>query len=176
MGENTNTGMSGWGLIIFLILLFMFMGGGFGNFFGNRGNCCGATPCEVEKQEIIDSARTQYLIEQTARQTQEMTNAGISALGNKIDYYQIQGLRDKLAEANNKNLQLENRIYSDNKFNALERANEGMFTALDQKISQLACNIPQRPPYWSAGFINCGTPIPPGYAYNTNNCNSCTNC
>lgn len=71
----------------------------------------------------------------------------VSINRNKIDYYQIQGLRDKLAEANNKNLQLENRIYSDNKFNALERANEGMFTALDQKISQLACNIPQRPPY-----------------------------
>lgn len=178
--DEKNTGMSGWGLIIFLILLFwMFTGGGFGGLFGNRNcynNCGGTSNCQVEKQEIIDSAKTQYLIEQTARQTQDMTNAGINALGNKIDYYQIQGLRDKLAEANNKNLQLENRIYSDNKFNALERANEGMFTALDQKISQLACNIPQRPPYWSAGFINCGTPIPPGYAYNTNNCNSCTNC
>lgn len=154
----------------------MFMGGGFGNFFGNRGNCCGATPCEVEKQEIIDSARTQYLIEQTARQTQEMTNAGINALGNKIDYYQIQDLRDKLTEANNKNLQLENQIYNNNKFNQLEKQNEGMFTALDQKISQIACNIPQRPPYWSAGFTPWGVPIPPGYAYNTNNCNSCTNC
>lgn len=176
MGENTNTGMSGWGLIIFLILLFfMFTGGGFSGLFGNRNNCCGATPCEIEKQEIIDSAKTQFLIEQTTKQTQEMTNAGLNALGNKIDYYQIQGLRDKLTETQNENMQLKNRIYSDNKFNALEQQNQGMFTALDQKISQLACNVPQRPPYWGVGFTPWGVPIPPGYAYNPNNCNPCTN-
>ena len=39
MGENTNTGMSGWGLIIFLVLLFwMFTGGNFG--FGRGFNNC----------------------------------------------------------------------------------------------------------------------------------------
>lgn len=177
MGENTtSTGMSGWGLIIFLILLFwMFTGNGFGGFFGNRCNngCPGASNCEIEKQEIIDSARTQYLVEQTARQTQDVTNTGLAVLGNKIDFYEYQNLRDQLAEAKNKNLALENRIYSDNKFNAIERQNEGMFSNLKQEIAQLGCELPKRPAYYAQGYLNCGYPIPPASAYYTTNNNTC---
>lgn len=173
MGENTtSTGMSGWGLIIFLILLFwMFTGNGFGGFFGNRNcGCQGVSGCEIEKQEIVDSAKTQYLVEQTARQTQDMANAGFAVIGNKIDFYEYQNLRDQLAEAKNKNLALENRIYSDNKFNAIERQNEGMYTSLKQEIASLGCELPKRPAYYAQGYLNCGYPIPPASAYTTNNC------
>lgn len=177
MGENTtSTGMSGWGLIIFLILLFwMFTGNGFGGLFGNRCNngCPGVSNCEVEKQEIIDSARTQYLVEQTARQTQDMTNAGLAVIGNKIDFYEYQNLRDQLAEAKNKNLALENRIYSDNKFNAIERQNEGMYTSLKQEIASLGCELPKRPAYYAQGYLNCGYPIPPASAYTTSTSCGC---
>lgn len=176
MGENaTNTGMTGWGLIIFLILLFwMFTGNGFGGFFGNRNcGCHGVSNCEVEKQEIIDSARTQYLVEQTARQTQDMTNAGLAVIGNKIDFYEYQNLRDQLAEAKNKNLALENRIYSDNKFNAIERQNEGMYTSLKQEIASLGCELPKRPAYYAQGYLNCGYPIPPASAYTTSTSCGC---
>lgn len=184
MGENTNTGMSGWGLIIFLVLLFwMFTGGNFGfgrgfNNCNNWNNNCQPSNCQIEKQEIIDSARTQYLVEQTARQTQDAASAGFAALGNKIDYYELQNLRDQLSEAKNKNLQLENRIYSDNKFNTIEAQNISMFNALEQKIAALGCELPKRPPYFAQGYVNSGYPIPPGFAYfngayPANNCNSC---
>ena len=77
MDEKYYGGFNTWGIAIFLIILFA-------AFLGNRGgwNNNGAAPaygcnavsnCQVEKQGIIDSARTQYLIETTARQTQEQT-------------------------------------------------------------------------------------------------------
>lgn len=57
---------------------------------------------------------------------------------------------------------LENRVYSDAKFNALERQNEAMFGVLKSEIADLSCNVPKRPPYYAQGFVACGSPIPNG--------------
>lgn len=57
---------------------------------------------------------------------------------------------------------LENRVYSDAKFNALERQNEAMFGVLKSEIADLSCNVPKRPPYYAQGFVTCGSPIPNG--------------
>lgn len=64
------------------------------------------------------------MIENTAKQTQEQAMALANALGTKIDFYEYQNLRDQLAQERTKNVVLENRVYSDAKFNALERQNE----------------------------------------------------
>lgn len=117
---------------------------------------------KVEKQQIIDTARTQYMIENTAKQTQEQAMALANALGTKIDFYEYQNLRDQLAQERTKNVVLENRVYSDAKFNALERQNEAMFGVLKSEIADLSCNVPKRPPYYAQGFVACGSPIPNG--------------
>lgn len=179
MGENGNAttiNWTSWGLVIFFILLFMiFRGfGGFGGFgpqqgWGNPG-CGVVSNCQVEKQGIIDTARTQYLVEQTARATQDATAAGITALGNKIDGYAVQDLRDKLAEERNKNMMLQNRLYSDGQFNNLARQNESMYASLKQEIAALACETPKRPPYFAQGYTPGGYPIPPASAYNVGGC------
>lgn len=115
-----------------------------------------------ERQQIIDTARTQYMIENTAKQTQEQAMALANALGTKIDFYEYQNLRDQLAQERTKNVVLENRVYSDAKFNALERQNEAMFGVLKSEIADLSCNVPKRPPYYAQGFVACGSPIPNG--------------
>lgn len=156
-----------WGFIILIFLFFMIFGGwGNGGLFGGRGGCengCGVVSnCQVEKQEIIDTARTQYMIENTAKQTQEQAMAGFAALGTKIDFYEYQNLRDQLAQERTKNVVLENRVYSDAKFNTLERQNEAMFGILKSEIAELSCNVPKRPPYFAQGYVACGTQIPAG--------------
>lgn len=128
MTMENEMGFGGYGFLIVLILfIWMIFGGGFGGWgAGNRGGyaypagCVGTSNCEVERREIIDAARTQFLVEQTSRNTQEQTMAGLNALGNKVDFYEYQGLRDELAQERMKNMALENRIYSDGKFNAVE--------------------------------------------------------
>lgn len=173
MTTAANDGFS-WGWVIFIVLiLWFFVGGAFGNGFGNRAyanecGCARVSNCEVEKQGIIDSARTQYLIETTARQTQEQAAAQFTALGNKIDFYEYQNLRDELAQERNKNMVLENRIYSDAQFNSLSRQNENMFCALKSEIAELSCQVPKRPPYYAQGFINTGYQIPPNFGCGCN--------
>lgn len=71
--EESKSGMT-WIGVLFVILVIWAIFGGFGNGFGggwgNRnacgpeGGCSRVSNCEVEKNEIIDSARTQFLIEQ----------------------------------------------------------------------------------------------------------------
>lgn len=154
--------MSGMGLVIFLLILFAIFGfrGGFGNNFGGYGNyggmpgvygCNATTNCQVEKQGIIDSARTQYLIQQTGEQGILATMADGDKTRAKIDFYAYQDLRDQLTEARNKNLALENRIYSDNRFNALEA-----------QLAELSYNSVKRPPFYSAGGNPCATIYPTG--------------
>lgn len=150
-------GFGGYGFLIVLILfIWMIFGGGFGG-WGARGgvvNTCGAVSnCEVEKQEIIDAARTQYLIEQTSRITQEQTAAGLAALGTKVDFYEYQNLRDALAAERTKTMALENRIYSDGQFNALRA-----------QIEAIGCGMLKQPPVYGVG-TSCNAiyaPIPTG--------------
>lgn len=106
---------------------------------------------QVEKQGIIDSARTQFLITDTARQTQESATAQFNALGNKIDFYEYQNLRDQLAQERSKNIVLENRVYSDAKFNALEA-----------QLAELSNSVAKKPPFYASGGNPCATIYPTG--------------
>lgn len=145
-----------WGFLILIFLFFVvfFGGGNLGGLFGGRGNCmngCGVVSnCEIEKQGIIDSARTQYLIEQTSRTTQEMTLAGINALGTKIDYYEYQNLRDQLAAERAKNNELQLMAYIESKDCNINR-----------RLDAIQCQMLKQPPIWGQSFVCSGESIPP---------------
>ena len=120
----------------------------------NWGGCDRVSNCEVEKQGIIDSAKTQYLIETTGRQTQEY-------LGNKIDFYEYQNLRDQLAAERSKNMVLENRLYSDAQFTALSRQLEGCCCANERRLDAIECQMLKRPAIYGIGATCSGQIIPP---------------
>ena len=88
----------------------------------------------------------------------------LKALGIKISPQIEEAIAkaQQLAQERTKNVVLENRVYSDAKFNALERQNEAMFGVLKSEIADLSCNVPKRPPYYAQGFVACGSPIPNG--------------
>ncbi len=153
--------MSGYGIIIVLLILFAIFGfrgfgngfgGGYGNFGGYAPYGCNATTnCQVEKQGLINSARTQYLIQETAEQGILATMADGDKTRAKIDFYAYQELKDQLAQERSKNIVLENRIYSDAKFNAI-----------DAKLAEISFNTPKRPPFYAAGGLPCATVYPTG--------------
>ena len=161
----------GWGGIGFLALFFLivvaflFNRNGCGNgWFGNGG--CGnwggwgngfvgvGVPgyglgfedykaiCQSEKQEIINSARTQYLVEEQANLTRANDTANANMLATKIDFYAYQGLRDKLAEEQRKNLVLENQLYNDRKFGVIEA-----------QLSNISCQMLRRPDVTGIGAV-----------------------
>lgn len=150
MDEKYSGGFNTWGIAIFLIILFAaFLGRG--NWGANSvqampmpvQSCNAVSNCQVEKQGIIDSARTQYLIEDTSRQTQEKTIAGITALGTKIDFYEYQKLQDQLAQERTKNVVLENRVYSDAKFGAVEA-----------QLASMSCRMLVKPDVTGIGAVS----------------------
>ena len=160
---NTETmSAGGFGFIaLFLLILFaLFTNGGFfggnrcgGGYWGDCGNALGygwhatgdirSSICASEKQNIIDSASTRYLIEQQGSETR-------AYIGNKIDFYEYQNLRDKLQEAQSKNMFLENQI-----------AEERRYTSLQAQITELGCNMLKKPEVRGLGYVCNGSLVPP---------------
>lgn len=144
MDEKT----SGWGFIILIFLLFIVFGGtaGFNRSYGNGyawNDSC------AEKQEILDSARTQYLIEQSSAANQAATVQAANAIGTKIDYYGYMDLRDKVSELQSKNMQLENQIYSG-----------AQFARLDAKLNHIECRMVKSPIFYGPVVLPDGTLYP----------------
>lgn len=159
MFEESKSGM-GWIGVLFVILVVWLLfggglGGGCGNGWGNRASGCDrVSNCEVEKQEIIDSARTQYMVETTAKNTQDY-------LGTKIDFYEYQNLRDALAAERNKNMALENRIYSDAQFTALSRQMESCCCGFERRLDGIECRMLTKPALYGLASTCSGQIIPP---------------
>lgn len=169
MDEKGYSGFNTWGIAIFLIILFAaFLGrGSWGGANPTQvampmNGCNAVSNCQVEKQEIIDSARTQFLIENTARQTQEQTMSGFAALGTKIDFYEYQNLRDQLAQERTKNVVLENRVYSDAKFGVVEA-----------QLASIACKMMPKPDVTGVGVVSPNAGILNGLGINSLNNGCC---
>lgn len=140
--EESKSGMS-WIAVLFIILIiWAIFGGGFGNNWGNRqpvmvdgynGGCSRVSNCEIEKQEIIDSARTQYLVEQQAAQTRAEVQAGVSSLYDQANRIYIQNLQTEAFDLKMENQSLKDQLYSDAKF-----------TALTNQLSECCCGFNRR--------------------------------
>lgn len=160
--DKETVSMGGFGFIaLFLLILFaLFSNGGF---WGNRGNAFLAgealgglnygygwnTPgdiraavCSSEKQGIIDSARTLYAVEQQGAETR-------AAISTKIDFYAYQDVRDQLAEAKARNMQLENQI-----------ADERRYNALSAELADIRCNMLKAPKVYGVGQVCQGSLVP----------------
>lgn len=168
MGE-TNSGIGWWGVVIVLFLLFSLFGNrGWGNGFGG-GNCgCGCgngygfvpyglgftdfgfqnykATCDSEKADIINTARTQFLVEQSSAATQAAIKADGDATRTKIDFYAYQELRDKLAEAQRINSALETKLYTN-----------AQFDVVNKELAEIKCKMLPKPDITAFG-ASC-TPV-----------------
>lgn len=146
-----------WGIIIFLIILFALFGNG--NFFGGYGNRHGGnvTTDDVERRNLITAADTNYRIIEQGNATRQVVESTASATQAKIDFYAYQELRDKLAEEQRKNVVLENQLYNDKKFGAIEAqlANMACKMAKQPELSTLSVACPNQAIYNPCG-CGCG--------------------
>lgn len=125
--EETKSGVSPTGLVILLVLLFLFMrqgvfgnGFGWGNGFPMFGDGNGypqfgfqnyCKTCESEKTELRNFADTQHQIAVTSAATQSAIYADGEATRNLITQQEIQGLRERLDDAHRENLVLTNQLF-----------------------------------------------------------------
>lgn len=152
-----------WGWVIFLILILWFFVGGNGFGFGGYGNragsflagdilgqlqgrdaslSCGASNCEVERRGIITAAETNYRIIDQAQQTRNVVEATSATTNAKIDFYAYQDLRDKLSESQRENMMLQNKLYSDAKFGAIEA-----------QLASISCRMAKQPEVYATSAV-----------------------
>lgn len=152
MGNDSNSGMS-WVWVLFVILVIAAIFGGFGSgagnggFFGRGGpnapivvqsgdsnsGCNRVSNCEVERREIIDTARTQYLIEQQSNDTRMAINASTEAITAQASRIYEQRLQETIFDLKMENQQLKNNIFT-----------KEQIDGVSSKISDCCCNFNRR--------------------------------
>lgn len=152
------------GVLFIIIVIWAIFGGGFGGGI-NRAvaeettGCNKVSNCQVEKQTIINTATTQNLIQTEAEKTREQaTSLYIQDQAEKLFDAKLNAQTtailngQALASKDAENAQLRAQIYTDSKFNTLERGQEKLY-----------CDMAKRPPFYSAGFVTTGQTIPSGF-------------
>lgn len=150
MNNDNSTGMS-WVWVLFVILVIAAIFGGFGSGAGNGalfgrggpgmpivvqngdGGCNRVSNCEVERREIVDTARTQYLIEQQRNDTRMAINASTEAITSQASRIYEQRLQETIFDLKMENQQLKSNIFT-----------KDQIDGVSAKISDCCCNFNRR--------------------------------
>lgn len=157
--EETKSGMGWAGLLLFFVVIWILFGAFSGDRggYGRGGDNCGCTRvsnCEVEKQGIIDSAQTRFLIEKTSNDNRE----AIMAQNSRI--YE-QGLQERIFDLKLENMTLKNEANADARFNALSRQYEACCCEFNRRLDGIECNMLKRPYLSGIGVTCSGQIVPP---------------
>lgn len=178
--EESKSGMSWIGVLFIILVIWAIFGGGFGNGFGwgNRGNCapeggCNrVSNCEVEKSEIINSARTQYLVEQQGAATRAEVVSAKDTITDQANRLYIQGLQTDMFDLKMENQQLKGQIYNDAKFTALSQQLSDCCCAFNRRLDGIEGQMLTKPNLFGVAATCSGQTIPGGF----NLLNGCNNC
>ena len=186
--EESKSGMTCLGVLFFVVILLVLLGGGLGQcgggFWGGRGNCGGYAPeggcnrvsnCEVEKREIIDSARTQYLTEQQGETTRlAIRDSRDAVMGQASRIYEAQQ-SEKIFDLKMENQALKGQLYSDAKFTALTQQLSDCCCAFNRRLDGIECNMLTKPNLYGVAATCNGQTIPGGFNLWRDGCGPCGN-
>ncbi|MGN1125555.1 MAG: hypothetical protein ACI4S3_07400 [Candidatus Gastranaerophilaceae bacterium] len=177
MYSHSGIGLFGY-IILFVIIVWVF-GGAFGGGFGwNRGGCAGAEGfgvsnglgfqnykaiCDSEKAQIVNTATTQFLIEQQSANNRELIQAQTNAINTKIDYYGYQNERDKNADLQRQVVELRNQLFV-----------KDQLAPINAQLASIQCNMLRRPDITGVGVACPSAAILNGLGVNSlNQCSGC---
>lgn len=163
--NETSTGMSWmWVLFVVIVLYLIFCQGGNG-LFGGCGNNHNAW--EAEKQQIIDSARTQYLTEQQGAETRAAFQAGFEALSAQNSRIYEQGLQETIFDLKLENQQLKGNQFVKEQTDAIAKSLAECCCGFNRRIDAIECQMLKQPPFFPTGYTFQG--------FGCNSCGTCTN-
>lgn len=178
MGNDQSSGMS-WVWVLFVILVIVaIFGGGFGNGFGfNRGGtplmlpemgCNRVSNCEVEKQGIIDTARTQYLIEQQSNDTRMAINASTEAITSQASRIYEQRLQETIFDLKMENSNLKNGIFTKDQTDALAAKISDCCCGFNRRLDAIESRMLTKPTLYGVASTQSGQLIPAACCNNGN--------
>lgn len=138
-------------MILVIWAIFGGFGNGFGGGWGNRnacgpeGGCSRVSNCEVEKNEIIDSARTQFLIEQNGAATRTaIRDSRDEVMGQASRIYE-QRLQETIFDLKAENMQLKNNAFVQGLVTGLEKKVDDCCCGFNRRLDGIECNMLKRP-------------------------------
>lgn len=164
MNENS-TGMSWvWVLFVVIVLYLIFCRNG-GLFDGGCGNnaCHAVTNCQVEKQGIINTAQTQYLIGQEGAATRAANQEGIVAIMAQNNRIYEQSLQERIFDLKLENNSLKNNFFVKEQTDALAKQYAECCCELNRRLDGIECRMVKSPVFYGAGV------------FSPSSCNTCTN-
>lgn len=176
--EESRSGMTWIGVLFVILVIWAIFGGGFGNGWGNRsgdyaaGGCNRVSNCEVEKNEIIDSARTQYLIEQQSAATRTAVRDGTDAvMGQASRIYEAQQ-SEKIFDLKMENMSLKNNFYTKELVTGLSQQLNDCCCSFNRRLDGIEANMLTRPNLYGVASTCSGQIIPASFGGNCSRCGS----
>lgn len=178
--EDRSTGMS-WIAVLFVIIVVVAifggnLGGGWGwNRSGNpypaqEGGCNRVSNCQVEKQGIVDAARTQYLIEQQSSNTRAAINASTEAITSQASRIYEQRLQETIFDLKMENQSLKNGIFTKEQTDALAAKISDCCCGFNRRLDAIECRMLTKPTLYGVAATGAGQIIPASCG-----CNGSTN-
>ena len=177
MNNDQSTGMS-WLAVLFIIIVIAALFGGFGNGFGfGRGNmpypvtdtgCNRVSNCEVEKQGIIDTSRTQYLIEQQSNDTRMAINASTEAITSQASRIYEQRLQETIFDLKMENQSLKNGIFTKEQTDALAAKISDCCCGFNRRLDAIEGRMLTTPALYGVASTGAGQIIPASCGCNGN--------
>lgn len=179
MMEETKSGIGVMGVLFVILVIWAIFGGGFGNGcgngfgFGNRcnnapyvpywpdGGCNRVSNCEIEKSEIIDSVRTQFLIEQNGAATRTAIRDSRDDVTGQASRIYEQWLQETIFDLKMENQGLKGQLYSDAKFGAIEKQLSSCCCDFARRLDGIECEMLKRPQLTGVGITCNGHLVPP---------------
>lgn len=172
--EESRSGMSWIGVLFVILVIWAIFGGGFGSWgnrgYGMEGGCGRVSNCDVEKQEIIDSAKTQYLIEQQGSATRTaIRDSRDDVMGQASRIYEAQQ-SEKIFDLKMENQSLKDQIFTKDQIGGVAKQLEDCCCAFNRRLDAIECNMLKRPQLFGVATTCGGQTIPAGF--NLNGCGS----
>ena len=177
MNNDQSTGMS-WLAVLFIIIVIAALFGNFGNGFGfGRGNmpypvndtgCSRVSNCQVEKQGIVDAARTQYLIEQQSNDTRMAINASTDAITSQASRIYEQRLQETIFDLKMENQSLKNGIFTKEQTDALAAKISDCCCGFNRRLDAIECRMLTKPALYGVASTGAGQIIPASCGCNGN--------
>lgn len=165
--DDRSSGMSWIAVLFVIIVIFAIFGNGFGGWGrGNMpavvsdGGCSRVSNCQVEKQEIIDTAHTQYLIEQQSNDTRMAINASTEAITSQASRIYEQRLQETIFDLKMENQSLKNGIFTKEQTDALGEKLSAFCCGFDRRLDAIEGRMLTKPALYGVAATTAGQMIP----------------
>lgn len=172
--DESRSGMSWIGVLFVILVIWAILGGNFGGWgsrgCGAEGGCGRVSNCQVEKQGIIDSAKTQYLIEQQGSDTRTaVRDSRDDVMGQASRIYEAQQA-EKIFDLKMENQSLKGQIFTKEQIGGIAKQLDDCCCAFNRRLDAIECNMLKRPQLFGVAATCGGQTIPAGF--NLSRCGS----